>query len=80
MNGYKKFVKDINVDNRKKYTEVIPMTINLEPLFTTPPPKANDKTKGGKTDPKAKDKEGKGTPAKKGDAAPKKASPTAKPK
>lgn len=76
-NGYKKFVKDINVDNRKKYTEVIPMTFNLEPLYT-PPPKSNDKTKGGKTDPKAK--ETKGTPAKTGGAAPKKASPTSKPK
>lgn len=76
-NGYKKFVKDINVDNRKKYTEIIPMTINLEPLFTPPPAKEKDKTKGGK-DPKAKDT--KESPSKTGEASPKKASPAAKPK
>lgn len=55
------------------------MTFNLEPLYT-PPPKTADKTKGGKTDPKAKDKSGKGTPAKGGETTPKKASPASKPK
>lgn len=79
--GYKKFVKDINVDNRKKYTEVIPMTINLEPIFTAPPPKAGDKTKGGKTDPKAKVKEGSATtPGKTKPADAKKANSAVKPK
>jgi hypothetical protein len=79
-NGYKKFVKDINVDNRKSYTEVIPMTINLEPLFTAPPAKAGDKTKGGKADTKAKGKETPAGAPSKANPAAKKASPTAKPK
>jgi len=76
-NGYKPYKKDINVDNRKKYTEVIPMTINLEPLFTAPPVKPNEKVKGGKTDPKAKSKEGGPT---KPSTTTKKANPNAKPK
>jgi hypothetical protein len=71
--GYKTFKKDINVDNRKKYTEIIPMTINLEPLFTAPPA---EKGKGGKSDVKSKD----GKPVKTTPAAPKKASPAVKPK
>lgn len=80
-NGYKKYVKDINVDNRKKYTEVIPMTINLEPLFTAPPVKAGEKGKGGKTDPKAKGKDGNtAAPAKSNATPPKKAGSSAKPK
>jgi hypothetical protein len=78
-NGYKTFKKDINVDNRKKYTEVIPMTFNLEPLFTAPPAKTADKGKGAKSDTKTKD--GKpGTPAKTKPAVPKKESPAVKPK
>lgn len=82
--GYKKYVKDITVDNRKKYTEVIPMTINLEPLFTAPPAKAGDKTKGkgdakGKGDTKGKAKDTSGTPAK-STTTPKKTSPATKPK
>ena len=76
---YKTYKKDINVDNRKKYTEVIPMTINLEPLFTAPPAKAADK-KGGKTDPKANSKETTPNPAKANPAATKKAATPAKPK
>jgi hypothetical protein len=80
-NGYKKYVKDINVDNRKKYTEVIPLTINLEPLFTAPPVKAGEKGKGGKTDPKAKGKDGStAAPAKSNATPPKKAGSSAKPK
>ncbi len=80
-NGYKPYKKDINVDNRKKFTEVIPMTINLEPLFTAPAAKPGDKTKGGKTDPKAKGKDGKPAATDKSTpAATKKASPVIKPK
>lgn len=77
--GYKTYTKDINVDNRKKYTEVIPMTINLEPLFKAPPAKTSEKGKG-KVDPKGKEKgdakSGKSTPA----TPAKKATSTTKPK
>jgi hypothetical protein len=76
---YKTFKKEINVDNRKKYTEVIPMNINLEPLFTAPPVKAGDKTKG-KTDPKSKGKDATTSPSKTNTATPKKAGATVKPK
>ncbi len=79
--GYKTFAKDINVDNRKKYTEVIPMDINLVPLFTAPPVKPGGKTKGNTNPkaPKAKSKEGAAeTPTK--SANPKKSDATVKPK
>lgn len=75
--GHKTFTKDINVDNRKSYTEIIPLTINLEPLYAAPAVKPGDKTKG-KTDPKAKGKEG-AAPAK-GAPATKKAGSAVKPK
>jgi hypothetical protein len=69
--GHKPYKKEVNVDNRKKYTEVIPLIINLEPLFAAPVVKPGDKSKGNKSESKSKD--GKA-------AAPKKASPDTKPK
>lgn len=68
-NGYKKYIKEINVDNRNNYTEIIPLTINLEPLISAPAPKpkgkqgtseTHDKPKTGSTPKPAKA----GTPAK----------------
>ncbi len=62
-NGYKKYTKEINVDNRNNYTEIIPLTINLEPLISAPAPKpkgkqgaseAHDKPKTGTTPKPAK--------------------------
>ena len=49
--GHKTYKKEITVDNRQNYTEIIPMVINLEPLFAAAP-KPDPKSKT--TDPKAK--------------------------
>jgi tetratricopeptide (TPR) repeat protein len=78
--GHKKFSKEITVDNRKKYTEIIPMTFELEPLFAAPPAKSGEKGKDGKNTAKGKTTDKNGAPAKSDGTNQKKATPASKPK
>jgi hypothetical protein len=78
--AHKKFSKEITVDNRKKYTEIIPMTFELEPLFAAPPTKAGEKGKDGKNTTKGKTTEKNVAPVKSDGTNQKKATPASKPK
>ncbi len=54
-NGYKPYKQEITIDNRNNFTELLPLAINLEPLYKTPPAtpsKKENTAKDGKTTPK----------------------------